>query len=282
MSPRPNRLLRLLDGVRELLDQVDYRLARTPEEKEEIYRLRYRAYLREGAVKESPEQRVTDQYDDLPNSWTFGIYIEGELYSSVRISVLTAEWRESCSAEAFGEILHPRLDRGEVIIDRPASCRARQGQALPGTALCDAAAGLSCLRILQRRPRLRSFAPSIRRSIAGFSCTRPCRTAFLPGSAETGWIDGREFPGHAGQGVPAFSDDALERLRTADAVRARRRAPFIFAGHADRLVRAQLDRSAAILTKSGGLRIPGLTRFPDANRLPPRTKRGAGVRSNAP
>jgi hypothetical protein len=101
----------------ELLDQVDYRLAQTPAEKEEIYRLRYRAYLREGAVKESPEQRVTDQYDDLPNSWTFGIHIEGELYSSVRISVLSSEWRESCSAEAFGEILNPRLDRGEVIID---------------------------------------------------------------------------------------------------------------------------------------------------------------------
>ena len=44
----------------DLLDQVDYRLAQTPEEKEEIYNLRYRAYLREGAVKESPEQRVTD------------------------------------------------------------------------------------------------------------------------------------------------------------------------------------------------------------------------------
>ena len=99
------------------MDQVDYRLAQTPEEKEEIYNLRYRAYLREGAVKESPEQRVTDQYDDLPNSWTFGVYLFGELYSSVRISVLTPEWREFCSAEAFGEILHPRLDRGEVIID---------------------------------------------------------------------------------------------------------------------------------------------------------------------
>jgi hypothetical protein len=101
----------------DLLDQVDYRLAETPQEKEEIYNLRYRAYLREGAVKESPEQRVTDQYDDLPNSWTFGVYIQGELSSSVRISVLTSEWRESCSAEAFGEILHPRLDRNEVIID---------------------------------------------------------------------------------------------------------------------------------------------------------------------
>lgn len=101
----------------DLLDQVDYRLARTPEEKEQIYNLRYRAYLREGAVKESADQRVVDQYDDLPNSWTFGVFFQGELCSSVRISVLTSEWRQSCSAEAFGEILNPRLDRGEVIID---------------------------------------------------------------------------------------------------------------------------------------------------------------------
>jgi hypothetical protein len=101
----------------DLLDQVDYRLARTPAEKEEIYNLRYRAYLREGAVKPSADQRVTDQYDDMPNSWTFGVWIEGELYSSVRISVLTSEWRQSCSAEAFGEVLLPRLDSGEVIID---------------------------------------------------------------------------------------------------------------------------------------------------------------------
>jgi hypothetical protein len=101
----------------DLLDSVDYHLARTPAEKEAIYNLRYRAYLREGAVKESSEQRVVDQYEDLPNTWTFGVYLHGDLCSSVRISVLTSEWRQSCSAEAFGEILHPRLDRGEVIID---------------------------------------------------------------------------------------------------------------------------------------------------------------------
>ena len=91
--------------------------------------------MREGAVKESPDQRVTDQYDDLQNSWTFGVYLDGELSSSVRISVLTSEWRESCSAEAFGEILYPRLDRGEVIID-PARFvadpdRARRAPELP-------------------------------------------------------------------------------------------------------------------------------------------------------
>ena len=31
----------------DLLDNVDYRLAETPEQKEEMYRLRYRAYLRD-------------------------------------------------------------------------------------------------------------------------------------------------------------------------------------------------------------------------------------------
>jgi hypothetical protein len=101
----------------DLLEHVDYRLAQTPEDKEEIYRLRYRAYLREGAINESSERRVTDQYDDLPNSWIFGVYLHGELYSSVRICVLTSEWRQSTSADIFGDILSPRLDRGEVIVD---------------------------------------------------------------------------------------------------------------------------------------------------------------------
>ena len=48
----------------------------------------------------------------LPNAWTFGVYVDGELCSSIRISVLTSEWRMSCSAELFGDMLHPELDRG--------------------------------------------------------------------------------------------------------------------------------------------------------------------------
>jgi hypothetical protein len=103
--------------IKNIAQQVDYRLAETKRDKEEIYRLRYRAYLREGAVRESPEQRVTDQYDDLANSWTFGVFLDGKLCSSVRISVLTPGWRQSCSAEAFGDVLNPLLDQGQVIID---------------------------------------------------------------------------------------------------------------------------------------------------------------------
>ena len=99
------------------LDQVDYRLAQTPEEKDEIYRLRYRAYLREGAIRPSTDGRVIDQFEDAPNAWTFGVYFQGELYSSIRVSVLTSEWRMSPSVELFGDVLHPELDQGKVIID---------------------------------------------------------------------------------------------------------------------------------------------------------------------
>lgn len=100
-----------------LLDHVDYRLVQTAEDKERVYRLRYRAYLREGAVSASVDERVTDQFDELPNAWTFGVYFDGTLYGSVRISVLTSIWRRSSSAETFGDIVLPRLDRGQVIVD---------------------------------------------------------------------------------------------------------------------------------------------------------------------
>src|SRR5258707_11540643 len=101
----------------DLLDQVDYRLAQTPEEKDEIFRLRYRAYLREGAIQPTSDQRVIDQFEDAPNAWTFGVYFHGELYSSIRVSVLTSEWRMSPSVELFGDVLHPELDKGLVFID---------------------------------------------------------------------------------------------------------------------------------------------------------------------
>src|SRR6476620_2174715 len=99
------------------LDQVDYRLVQTPEEKDEIYRLRYRAYLREGAIRPSADQRVIDQFEDAPNAWTFGVYFQGELYSSIRVSVLTSAWRMSPSLALFGDLLHPKRDQGMVMSD---------------------------------------------------------------------------------------------------------------------------------------------------------------------
>src|SRR6202171_5751816 len=79
--------------------------------------MRYRAYLHGGLILPPESQRVSDRYDDAPNAWIFGIYIDGELCSSIRLHVLTPEWRMSYSTELFGDVLHGRLDRGEVFID---------------------------------------------------------------------------------------------------------------------------------------------------------------------
>jgi N-acyl-L-homoserine lactone synthetase len=100
-----------------LLDNVDYRLAETAEEREEIYRLRYRAYLREGAILPSADERVTDDFDNSPYSYIFGVYIEGELCSSIRVSVATPEYPTSPSVEVFPDILRPELARGRSLVD---------------------------------------------------------------------------------------------------------------------------------------------------------------------
>jgi hypothetical protein len=100
-----------------LFDRVDYRLIETSEERDSVYLMRYRAYLHGGLISPSESRRVSDRYDDAPNVWIFGIFVDGELCGSFRLHVLTSEWRMSYTTELFGDVLHPRLDRGEVFID---------------------------------------------------------------------------------------------------------------------------------------------------------------------
>ena len=100
-----------------LFDRVDYRLIETPEERDSVYLMRYRAYLHGGLIWPSESRRIIDRYDDAPNAWIFGVYLDGELCSALRLHVVTSEWRMSYTTELFGDVLHSRLDRGEVFID---------------------------------------------------------------------------------------------------------------------------------------------------------------------
>ena len=100
-----------------LSDRVDYRLMETPEEKDCIYLQRYKAYLHGGVTAPSETERVSDHYDDAPNAWMFGVYVDGELCSSLRLNVVTSDCRISGSVDLFGDVLHPRLDQGEVFVD---------------------------------------------------------------------------------------------------------------------------------------------------------------------
>jgi hypothetical protein len=101
----------------EMLDKVQYRLAETEAERTAIYRLRYRAYLKEGAIEPNSLGIVSDRYDILPNSWVFGIFFEGKLASSLRITVASPEHPACPSMDVFPDFLQTWLASGKVIVD---------------------------------------------------------------------------------------------------------------------------------------------------------------------
>lgn len=115
LEAEPRASLSVRGGA--LFDRVDYRSIETPEEKDQLYQMRYRAYTRGGLIPPSESHRYSDSYDDAPNARTFGVFVDGELCSSIRLHVLTSEQRMSCTTDLFGDVLHSRLDRGEVFID---------------------------------------------------------------------------------------------------------------------------------------------------------------------
>jgi len=104
-------------SVAKLLDRIDYRRADTAELREAIFRLRYQAYMRDGTITGNASGTFSDHYDDTDNAYLFGLYIDGELASSIRIHVATREHPYFPTLEVFPEYLQPQLDAGKVIVD---------------------------------------------------------------------------------------------------------------------------------------------------------------------
>ena len=108
---------RFSDRIARLLARIDCRRADSSEQRDAIFRLRYEAYLREGAISRNSSGRFSDAYDETPNAYLFGLYIDGELASSIRIHVASKEHPACLSLQAFPDILQPEIDTGKVIID---------------------------------------------------------------------------------------------------------------------------------------------------------------------
>jgi len=103
--------------VTQFLDRVEYRRAETEAELDAILRLRYDAYLKEGAISPSLSRRLQDDFDDLDNAYNFGIFVDGELGNAIRLHVLSGVGQQSPAVESFSEFLLPELAAGKLIID---------------------------------------------------------------------------------------------------------------------------------------------------------------------
>ena len=109
--------LNFSDRVSQLLDRIDCRPAETAEEREAIFRLRYEAYLREGAIAPNFSGTFSDPHDESDNAWLFGLYIDGELASSLRLHVASARNRDAPSRKVFADVLEAELDAGKIVLD---------------------------------------------------------------------------------------------------------------------------------------------------------------------
>jgi len=104
-------------SIMQLLEHVEYRLVTGGEDLEAIYRLRYQSYLRSGMCGPIASGMFEDRWDNLPNSYRFGVYYDGQLVSTLRIHYISREHPNSPSVDAYPEILAERLARGETFID---------------------------------------------------------------------------------------------------------------------------------------------------------------------
>ena len=105
------------DRVARLLNSIDCRPAECGEDREAVFRLRYQAYLREGAISPNSTGALSDPYDEKGNVYLFGLYIDGELASSIRIHVACQQRPEFPGLEVFADLLRPELNSGKVIVD---------------------------------------------------------------------------------------------------------------------------------------------------------------------
>lgn len=116
-TSEPASQSRFWDGASQLLDKIDCRHIHSDEDRAAIGRLRYDAYLREGAIDPNPLHSLTDDYDNSSNAWVFGFYVGDELASSIRIHVATKDVPISPSLSVFPDLLAPELEAGKTIVD---------------------------------------------------------------------------------------------------------------------------------------------------------------------
>ena len=109
---------RFSDRVLGFMERVEHRTAKTPIEKEAVYRLRYEAYVRNGLIEPRHDGRLYDPfYDDAPNAWVTSTFVDDEFAATVRINLAVDEHTPLPSLSVFSDLIAPQLRAGLVVVD---------------------------------------------------------------------------------------------------------------------------------------------------------------------
>lgn len=99
------------------LQEADYHVASSKADRDEIFKLRYTSYLKEGAIEENPTATFCDAYDAFDNCWIFGVHLDGKLASSIRCHVISPENRKGPALDVFPDIVGPMIENGQTVVD---------------------------------------------------------------------------------------------------------------------------------------------------------------------
>ncbi len=104
------------DRMQDLLASVTYRAVQG-EDFEDVCRLRYAAYRRDGSLPERESGHFSDRYDLLPNTTSFGLYTDSGLAGSLRVHVFDRDRPDSPATSTFPDIVEPWLESGALLVD---------------------------------------------------------------------------------------------------------------------------------------------------------------------
>ena len=112
MVARPS----LRERIDAIMHRVEYRRMEDFEDREAIYHLRRNAYSRHKGDSKKWGATVVDSAHE-PNSATIGLFIDGRLVGSFKVTVVTAEYPESQSRAFFPDEIDKMLKSGKMFID---------------------------------------------------------------------------------------------------------------------------------------------------------------------
>lgn len=176
---------RFAGTLMEILDRVEYSRVRMDVTDNPIYRLRYEAYRREESVPFNDTGIVIDDLDTAPNGMSFGVHIDGELVSSIRLHHVSLKHPFGPSMKSAPDVLMPLLERGQTFID-------------PSRFTADYEASLAYPALPFLTLRIAVMASVYFNADACLALVRPEHTAFYRrvfGSEEMSEV--REYPGLA-------------------------------------------------------------------------------------
>ena len=106
--------------------RVTCKLASSYVERDAIFKLRYKSYLRAGLISENSFGQFLERADHAANTYVVGLYVDRKLVSSLRLQMGSPLTPGFSSLELFPNVLEPLRRSNKTVVDL--SCVATDGE----------------------------------------------------------------------------------------------------------------------------------------------------------